>query len=159
MESHRLTARNSLVITTRRIDYVYGLRTPNVPDKVAYRELASALHERFPTLKSLAVKSCWSGYISLASDTLPVVGEAGDRENILYTAGCSGHGVGTQSLIGQLLAARIRGEESPLLAALRHKTPRVPPEPLRWFAMKSAFGAANRLDAQVNRKVRRRAAV
>jgi tetrahydromethanopterin S-methyltransferase subunit D len=93
----------------------------------------------------------------MAADTLPVVGEAGERHNILYTAGCSGHGVGTQSFVGQLLAARIAGEKPALLSALRHKTPRLPPEPLRWIAMKSAFAAANRLDARVNRKVRRTA--
>lgn len=158
MESHRLTAHDTLVVTTKRIDYVYGSATPNAPDNAAYRALVTALHDRFPTLRSLAVRSCWSGYISLAQDTLPVVGEAGAHRNVLYTAGCSGHGVGTQSLVGRLLAERIGGVEHPLLAALRHQTPSAPPEPLRWCAMKSALGAANKLDERVNRKARRLAA-
>jgi glycine/D-amino acid oxidase-like deaminating enzyme len=155
MESHRLTARDTLVVTTKRLDYVYGSRTPNVPDDAAYGELVMALHDRFPMLRGLAIRSCWSGYISVAYDFLPVVGERGAHGNILYTAGCSGHGVGTHSLIGQLLAERIRGTEPPLLSALRHKTPSTLPEPLQWCAVKAVLGLTNVLDDRLNRKVRR----
>lgn len=154
MESHRLTARNTLVLTTKRLRYVYGAQTPNVPDEAAYRELAKGLHERFPMLGDLAIQSCWSGYISFAYDALPVVGEAGEGGNLLYTAGCSGHGVGTQSLMGLLLADRIRGTEHPLLSALRHRTPSTLPEPLQWCAVNAALGVANMLDDRVNRKAR-----
>lgn len=154
MESHRLTARNTLVVTTKHLDYVYGSKTPNVPDNVAYRELVRTLHDRYPNLRELAVQACWSGYISLAYDALPVVGATGAQQNIFYAAGCSGHGLGAQSLLGKLLAERIRGNEHPLLAGLRHKTPSLLPEPLQWCAMKSAFGAARILDGHVNRKIR-----
>ncbi|MGU7778857.1 NAD(P)/FAD-dependent oxidoreductase [Burkholderia sp. PU8-34] len=154
MESHRLTARNTLVLTTKRLHYVYGAQTPNVRDDAAYRALMNALCDRFPTLGGLAIRSCWSGYISFAGDALPVVGETGTHRNILYTAGCSGHGVGTQSLMGHLLAERIRGAEHPLLSALRHKTPSTLPEPLRWCAINSLLGIANLLDDRVNRKAR-----
>ncbi|NUT13325.1 MAG: FAD-binding oxidoreductase [Cupriavidus sp.] len=154
MESHRLTARNTLVTTTKRLHYVYGRQTPNVPDEAAYRALANGLHQRFPMLGDLAIRSCWSGYISFAYDALPVVGEAGAQRNVLYAAGCSGHGVGTQSLMGLLLAERICGAENPLLAALRHKTPLTLPEPLQWCAVNAALGVANRLDHRVNRKAR-----
>lgn len=155
MESHRLTAHNTLVLTTKRLGYAYRSQTPNVPDNAAYRELVVALHERFPTLADVAVRSCWSGYVTFAFDTLPVVGEAGDDRNILYVAGCSGHGVGTHSFIGELLAERIRGVEHPLLSALRHKTPSMLPEPLQWCAVKSALAAAHMLDERLNRKVRK----
>lgn len=158
MESYRLTARNTLVLTTKRLDYVYGARTPNVPDEAAYAALAEALHDRFPSLNGLALRSCWSGYVSLAYDAVPVVGEAGAQRNILYAAGCSGHGVGTQSLVGKLLADRISGSEHPLLSGLRHKTPSTLPEPLQWCAVKSALGITNLLDEHMNRKARRAAA-
>ncbi|WP_414016441.1 NAD(P)/FAD-dependent oxidoreductase [Burkholderia stagnalis] len=158
MESHRLTVRNTLVLTTKRIHYVYGSQTPNVPDHDAYRALEDTLGARFPELGSVAVRACWSGYISLAGDALPVVGETGAHGNILYTAGCSGHGVATQSLVGELLAERIQGAEHPLLAALRHKTPATLPEPLRWCAINGVLGVANLLDGRVNRKVRDAAA-
>ncbi|ANI79255.1 NAD(P)/FAD-dependent oxidoreductase [Sphingobium sp. EP60837] len=154
MESHRLTERNSLVITTKRLRYMRRGQTPNVPDERAYRALTVALRDRFPTLNTLGVKFCWSGYISFAHDALPVVGETGAQQNIFYTAGCSGHGVGTQSFIGRLLADRIRGAENEHLAALRHKTPSVLPEPLEWGVMSSVLGAAHKLDDWVNRKAR-----
>lgn len=154
MESFRLTPRNTLLVTTKRLNYVYGSRAPNVPDNTAYRELVIALHERFPMLRELAVQSCWSGYISFAYDALPVVGETGARQNVLYAAGCSGHGVGTQSLMGKLLAEKIRGAEHPLLSVLRHTTPSTLPEPLQWCAVKSAIGMATRLDQCVNHRVR-----
>ncbi|VWB37039.1 FAD-dependent oxidoreductase [Burkholderia lata] len=151
MESHRLTARNTLLVTTKRLDYVYGSRTPNVPDEAAYRALLATLRARFPQLGNLPVRACWSGYISFASDALPVVGATGEHGNVFYTAGCSGHGVGTQSLMGQVLADRISGAESPFLDALMHRTPAMPPEPLRWCAIKSVLGIANLLDERVNR--------
>ncbi|WP_430292818.1 NAD(P)/FAD-dependent oxidoreductase [Pseudomonas sp. B1-22] len=155
MESHRLTAHNTLVLTTKRISYVYGGKTPNEPDSAAYQSLAEGLNARFPTLRGLGIAHCWSGYISLAFDALPVVGETGSKQNILYTAGCSGHGVGTQSYIGQLLAERIGGIEHPSLSALRHTTPSLLPEPLQWCAMTLALGTANQLDSFTNRRVRK----
>jgi glycine/D-amino acid oxidase-like deaminating enzyme len=157
MESHRLTARNSLVITTKKIDYVYGLQTPNVPDDAAYDALARTLRDRFPMLQGLGIRACWSGYISMAYDALPVVGEAGEYRNILYTAGCSGHGVATQSMMGQMLADWIDGVANSHLAALRHKTPSTLPEPLQWCAVKGVLALTNMLDEAVNRKVRRKA--
>ncbi|WP_395407419.1 NAD(P)/FAD-dependent oxidoreductase [Pseudoduganella sp. UC29_106] len=154
MESYRLTARNTLVTTTKQLDYVYGSRTPNVPDHAAYAALVAGLHDRFPNLRGIGMRACWSGYVSLAYDALPVAGAGGAHGNVLYSAGCSGHGVGTQSLIGQLLAERICGNEHPLLEALRHKTPSTLPEPLQWCALKSALAITGLLDANVNRKAR-----
>jgi glycine/D-amino acid oxidase-like deaminating enzyme len=153
MESHRLTARDTLVLTTKRIRYPYGSNTKNVPDLEAYAALEVALQERFPSLRGLGIRSFWSGYVSIAGDALPVVGETGSQANILYTAGCSGHGVGTQSLMGLLLAQRICGSEHPLLAALRHTPPSMLPEPLRWCLINGILGVANLLDGRVNGKV------
>lgn len=154
MESHRLTARNTLVLTTKRLRYVYGSRTPNVPNNVAYRELKQALHDRFPGLGDLGIRACWSGYISFAGDALPVVGETGSHRNIYFAAGCCGHGVGTQSLMGHLIAERLSGTEHPLFSALRHETPSTLPEPLRWCAVNVLLGLTNRLDERLNRRVR-----
>ena len=57
MESHRLTVNNTLVVTTKRIHYPYGSKTPNVPDYESYRELRTALHDRFPSLKGVALRA------------------------------------------------------------------------------------------------------
>ena len=153
MESHRLTAHNTLLVTTKRIRYPYGSRTPNVPDYDAYHALRQTLHARFPTLRDVSLRACWSGYVSLANDFLPVIGVTGENQNIFYTAGCSGHGVAAQSFVGHLLALRTRGVVHPILAGITHKTPTLPPEPLRWCAVNGALTVTDILDDRLNEKV------
>lgn len=155
MESYRLTSRNTLLATTKRIRYEYGGATPNQPDDDAYRVLSETLRERFPSLRNVAIGSCWSGYVSAAYDFVPVVGETGEHRNVLYAAGCTGHGIGTQSLAGRLLAARIGGREDPFWSALQHDIPKLLPEPLQWCLMRSALGAANLYDAWTDVRARR----
>lgn len=77
MESHRLTAHDTLLLTVKQLGYAYGSKTPNVPDHAAYAALSRVLRERFPSLQGLAIRHCWSGYISGAYDFLPVVGVTG----------------------------------------------------------------------------------
>lgn len=154
MESHRLTAHNTMVLTVKKLNYVYGSKTPNVPDQDAYAALAQTLRERHPTLQGLGIKHCWSGYVSVAYDFLPVVGTTGTHQNLIYVAGCTGHGLATQSFMGQLLAEKIKGVESPILTALYHKTPSTLPEPLQWCAFKTAFSAAAFYDRLTDRKAR-----
>lgn len=155
MESHRLTARNTLLITTKRLRNPYGYRTPEIPDPHQYRELYTALRDRFSVLENLAIKHSWSGYISYANDGLPVVGVAGVNRNIYYSAGCSGHGLGTQGMVGQMLAQYIQGAGNPLLSVLMsHTSPRMLPMPLQWCSLNLALTAAGWLDDRVNRKVR-----
>nr|WP_260463860.1 FAD-binding oxidoreductase [Burkholderia sp. Bp8963] len=158
MESFRLTARNTIISTVKRIHYPYGSETPNVPAYDQYRELRTGLHERLPTLKDVALRHCWSGYISSAGNALPVVGTTGANQNIYYTAGCSGHGLASQSMVGHMIAQQIHGTEPPLLTALRHDTPSLPPEPFRWCLINGVLAAANTLDDRLNRKVRDAAA-
>ncbi|MCW6530391.1 FAD-binding oxidoreductase [Sphingomonas sp. MMSM20] len=158
MESHRLTASDTLVVTTKKVRYPYGSRTPNVPDYDAYHALRRALHERFPTVRGIALRTCWSGYISFAQDALPVIGVTGADQNIFYTAGCSGHGVASQSFVGHLLAQRIRGVVDPILAGIRHDTPNLLPEPLRWCTVNGAFAATNVMDERLNAKIAARSA-
>jgi len=101
------------------------------------------------------VRSCWSGYITTAYDAVPVVGATGSHRNILYSAGCTGHGIGIQSLAGKLMADKICGIEHPIYSGLQHKTPTMLPEPLQWCAIKSAIAVSQMADDYVNRKVRK----
>ena len=155
MESHRLTPRNSLLITTKRVDYLFGGRTPEGPDHGAYRALQSALRDRHPTLSGVSIKARWTGWISFSLDTLPLMGVAGEAQNILYNAGCAGHGIGAQSLAGLLLAERVQGREHPLQAAIERTVPKLFPEPARWVVCKSMLFAINMADSRTNRQVRR----
>lgn len=155
MESHRLTAHGTLVLTVKDLGYAYGSKTPNIPDHRAYGALAQVLSERYPALKGLEIDRCWSGYVSGAYDFLPVFGATGEKQNIFFTAGCSGHGLAGQSFMGSLLAAQINGKTPDLLTALQHKTPSMLPEPLQWCAIHSAFAAVRLMDARTDRRVRK----
>lgn len=155
MESFRLTAANTALVTTKKLRYPYGSRTPNQPNYDAYAALRQTLHDRLPMLGPIAMKACWSGYVSMAGDALPVIGAAGTNRNVHYAAGCSGHGVASQSQAGRLLALRILGKDDPILDGIRHETPSLPPEPLRWFSINGAIKAADFLDARTNAKVGR----
>lgn len=156
MESHRLTPRNTLVLTVKRLHYPYASKTPSQPDGDQYQALQGALKDRFPFLRDLPLRACWSGYISYANDGLPVAGVTGKHKNVYYTAGCSGHGLGTQGLMGHMLARRIGSkEENPLLSMfMQHSTPTLLPEPMRWCVLNGSFRAARYLDDRIDRKVR-----
>lgn len=154
MESFRLTAHNTLLVTTTKIQFPYGSKTPNAPAYESYRALRSALHERLPMLKDVSIRACWSGYVSAAGDALPAVGITGEYQNIHYCAGCSGHGLAQQSMLGNMMAERILGKEPALLQALSRKVPLTLPEPLQWLGVKATLGLVGLLDAGVNRKIR-----
>lgn len=158
MESFRLTPDNTLLVTTKRIQSPYGSSLPNVPAYDSYRELRIALHDRFPSLKDIAVRACWSGYVSAANDGLPVLGATGPNRNIYYSAGCSGHGVATQSFLGHTIAGRILGDAPALLGTLNHKVSSTLPGPMHWCAVNAALRVARMLDGRVNRKARAAAA-
>lgn len=155
MEAHRLTAHNTLVSTVRQLNYAYGSQTPNVADEGAYRAIIQGQHARFPTLRGVGIKHCWSGYVSAAYDAMPVFGVIGAHRNIHHIAGCSGHGLCTHSFVGALLAEKIVTGRNALLSAIRHKTPRTMPEPLQWLGLKTAFAATRLYDGWTNRRARR----
>lgn len=156
MESHRLTSRNTLLISTKRIDYPYSSVAREHPDSSAYAVLEAALRERLPEVGDVPVSYRWNGWVTFSGDTIPVVGNEGSHRNILYSSGCSGHGLATQTLMGVLLAERACGREHEWESIFRRKVPRLPPEPLRWTACKLLLGTARLLDGRVDRKARRR---
>ena len=155
LESHRVTRRNTLVVTTKRINYLFGSRVAEGPHTTVHRILEQLIRDRLPMLTDVQVADRWSGWITFSGDTVPVIGAEGGHRNIFYASGCSGHGVGTQSLMGALLAERVQGREHELESALRRKVPTLPPEPLRWVACKLLLSAANAADAWTDRKARR----
>ncbi len=82
---------------------VYGARDP--------AHIESALRPRllrtFPQLASVRIDFAWTGNFLLTLSRLPDVGRLAD--NILYSQGCSGHGVTFTHLIGRVLSEAILG--------------------------------------------------
>ncbi len=155
LESFRLTRRNTVLVSTKRLNYSYGSCAPEGRDAAACEVLQNMLRQRLPVLHDIPVNAQWSGWVTFSGDTIPVIGVAGARRNIFYASGCSGHGVATQTLMGVLLAERAQGKEHELESVFRRKVPKLPPEPLRWAVCKVLLSAANFLDARTDRKVSR----
>jgi gamma-glutamylputrescine oxidase len=62
----------------------------------------------FPSLKNARVDYAWSGNFALTLTRFPQMGRLGS--NMLFSHGCSGHGVTTTHLLGRLLAEAAAGQ-------------------------------------------------
>jgi gamma-glutamylputrescine oxidase len=62
----------------------------------------------FPTLKDAKIDFAWSGNFALTLTRFPQMGRLG--ENLLFSHGCSGHGVTTTHLLGRLLGEAVAGK-------------------------------------------------
>lgn len=68
-----------------------------------WSDLEQHLKWMFPTLKDIKVHYKWGGCVSVNLDMTPEIGFVGDH-NIIYAAGCIGHGVSLTQLNGRLIA-------------------------------------------------------
>jgi len=62
----------------------------------------------FPSLKGRKIDYAWSGNFALTLTRFPQMGRLG--KNMLFSHGCSGHGVTTTHLLGRLLGEAVAGE-------------------------------------------------
>ncbi|UCE86846.1 MAG: FAD-dependent oxidoreductase [Deltaproteobacteria bacterium] len=156
LESYRLTAHGTLVGGAKVVRNAWGGALPRAYDPGAFRILERAFRERFPELGELPVRRFWGGWIGLTLDFLPVLGAAGSHHNVHYGIGYAGHGVAQATLMGAMLADRIRGREHSCEAALARSERSWPPEPVRWLASRLLNRALSIIDARTDRQVRRR---
>ncbi|MBR9884549.1 MAG: FAD-binding oxidoreductase, partial [Oceanospirillales bacterium] len=83
---------------------VYGARDP----KDIERLVRPKMLKTFPQLEAIRIEYRWTGNFLMTLSRLPQVGHI--NENILYSQGCSGHGVTYTHLAGRLLSERILGD-------------------------------------------------
>jgi gamma-glutamylputrescine oxidase len=153
LESYRLTADGRILGGSKYIRYAYG--NAPLPDEDARIDaaLADVFRERFPQLQG-AVERCWSGPIAMTLDFLPAIGAAGRFRNVFYSVGYNGHGVALASFAGRALADWIAGRKGPGSVLIERRGLPLPPEPLRWLAVRGIAGALGALDARLDRRVR-----
>lgn len=137
---YRLTPDNRLLMGGHDAVYYYGNRI----DRDHNLDVAARLHQHvvntFPTLRGIRFTHHWGGPISASLDMVPVIGRLG--RNIVYSAGCMGHGVSLTQLNGRTLADMVLGTPSELTEAFfvgRKVTP-LPPEPLRFPVLRTITG-------------------
>lgn len=82
----------------------YGYRFP----KDIAAKVRPPMCEIFPHLKDVAIDYAWGGTLGITLKRLPHVARLSD--NILSASGYSGHGVGTATHCGQLMAKAIQGD-------------------------------------------------
>jgi glycine/D-amino acid oxidase-like deaminating enzyme len=73
--------------------------------KIAHNE--RRFYELFPALSGLGLGRAWAGYIDLAPDLIPVLGEVGTPGGFYLAAGFSGHGFALGPVVGRLLSELI----------------------------------------------------
>jgi gamma-glutamylputrescine oxidase len=64
----------------------------------------------FPKLKDARVDYAWSGNFALTLTRFPQMGRL--SENVLFSHGCSGHGVTTTHLLGRILGEKVAGDST-----------------------------------------------
>lgn len=148
LESYRLSADGRLVGGSRHIRYAYNNRIPADHDPATFAKQEQMFRERFPELADVAIARQWAGPTAFTLDFLPSIGHSGERDNILHSIAYAGHGVAMASaagdLVGRMAAGQAPGDEwRPLLRRLR---PPIPPEPLRWLAVKGIIAGLEKVD-------------
>jgi len=157
LESYRLTAQRTIVGGSKLVRYAWGSALPPAYDREAFDVIAAAFRERFPSLAKVRIAHFWGGWIGFTLDFLPIFGVTGSHRNVHYGVGYAGHGVAQATLMGAMLAARLRGEEHPCAAALARREHNWPPEPLRWLAAQVINGALMAIDRRTDDQLRRAA--
>ena len=114
---------------------VLGARTAGRAelDARVVAQVEQDLRRFFPGLAERRIEAAWGGPIDVSPTHLPVVGTV-PGSPICFGAGYTGNGVGPSALVGRTLAslALERSDRHSRLAFVDRKTPRVPPEPLRF---------------------------
>lgn len=141
LDYYRLSADRRLIFGG---GVIYGARDP----AHIQRLIRPKLEHVFPQLAGVRIDYAWTGNFLLTLSRLPQVGRLAD--NILYSQGCSGHGVTYTHLAGRILAEAIGGETSRFdaFAALPHlpfpggRLLRVPLTALgaTWYALRDRLG-------------------
>lgn len=111
-------------------------------------DLEKHLKWMFPTLKDIKVHYKWGGCVSANVDMTPEIGFLGDN-NIIYSAGCIGHGVSLTQLNGRLIADLVLEKETSLTnfwIINRRAIPMPPGKVLRFAGAKLIEGILKTVD-------------
>jgi gamma-glutamylputrescine oxidase len=122
----------------------YGYRFPRDIAAVVRKPMVQI----FPHLADIAIDYAWGGTLGITMKRMPYLARLGD--NILSASGYSGHGVGTATHAGQLMAMAIKGQSDGFDTMARVPAPSFPGgmalrSPLlvlamTWFAMRDRLG-------------------
>jgi glycine/D-amino acid oxidase-like deaminating enzyme len=151
LESYRPTQRGTIVFGSRLPQTPRGALGARIPEAGVVADIVRGFHERFPSLRDVAVQRTWGGWIAMTPSWLPVAGEA--EPGVFFAVGYNGHGLAQAPYLGTLLADRLAGDEPGELGVVWRDRPRFMPAPL--FSA-PALRAGWAIDRLVDRLARRR---
>ena len=134
----------------------YQLRSPineehERSEHVAQR-LRQTLRRHFPAAADAAVTHHWGGPLAVPRDwSMSISFDPETRFG--FAGGYSGHGVVASNIAGRTLADLVLGRDTELVALpwVGHRSPRWPPEPLRFAASRAIVGLLEQADAVEDR--------
>jgi glycine/D-amino acid oxidase-like deaminating enzyme len=154
------TADDRIAFGGRGAPYHFGstVRPEHEHDEAVHADLRHTLVEMFPILRDAAITHRWGGAVGITFDWSASVG-LDERTGVGWAGGYVGDGLGTSNLAGRTLADLVRGEASDLttLPWVNHRSPRWPPEPLRWLGTNAVLRgviAADWVEARAGRRPR-----
>ncbi|MFW8593444.1 NAD(P)/FAD-dependent oxidoreductase [Cribrihabitans neustonicus] len=122
----------------------YGYRFPADIEAVVRKPM----HEIFPHMKDVRVDYAWGGTLGITMKRMPYLARL--APNVLSASGYSGHGVGTATHAGQLMALAVQGQAEGFDTMARVPAPRFPGGPrmrppllvlaMTWFALRDRLG-------------------
>lgn len=106
------------------------------------------MREIFPHLKDVKIDYAWGGTLGITMKRMPYLARL--APNVLTASGYSGHGVGTATHAGQLMAQVIQGQAEGFDTLARVPAPRFPGGPrmrspllvlaMTWYALRDRIG-------------------
>ncbi|SMH29661.1 Glycine/D-amino acid oxidase [Rathayibacter oskolensis] len=149
------TADDRIAIGGRGVPYRFGsgIDDDGATDPRTVGRLREILERFFPVLQGVGIEHVWSGVLGVPRDWHATVGL--DRATGLgWAGGFVGTGVTATNLAGRTLRDLVLGElgregRTPLtgLPWVDHRVRRWEPEPLRWLAVTTLYGAYGLADA------------
>ncbi len=108
LEDYRPTPSGSVLIGTRMVQRLPGAPGDRTPDPRVVEELGRGFRDRFPTLRDVAIRRTWGGWIAMTPSWLPIAGDA--ASNVSYVLGYNGHGLAQAPHLGTLMADHLAGD-------------------------------------------------
>lgn len=153
LENYRITPDGRVLGGSKVINYAYGSKLANGYQPESFQLLERTFRERFPTLGNIPIECYWGGWIAMTFDFMPVMGRLGKHKNIMYYAGCNGHGIPQCSMMGGVMAEEILGGKTAEVELFQHLRMPMPPEPLRWSALHAINGYLAQRDRKIDKLV------
>jgi glycine/D-amino acid oxidase-like deaminating enzyme len=148
------TADDRIAIGGRGRPYRFGSvteRAGDVPDATV-RRLRARLARLFPALHDVRLDGAWAGVFGVARDWAAAV-DCNRASGLCWAGGYAGEGVGAANLAARTLRDLIleRDTELTRLPWVAHRSRTWEPEPLRWLAVQTVYGALRAADALEDR--------